>query len=530
MTYFLIITNKYVYILFVAFVSYTGRLTAKIKKNEEQNKLYFTSKQSFKTLPDNITAVDSLLRIADNFFYKDFHKSLYYSQKALKITKKQNNSNLKAEAYYYVAKNFLSLGKYNESFNYIGKGMEEPALKENNYLTALFRYLKICCYAYTNLSYVQIKECQTVLDLIATYNDIKSKLLTADIYMLLVDYYIKKHDYTLAHMYADKSIKIIEGISNKEYLSVRQIYRDGPYVYYFKSLIYINQNNNHKLAYYFLTKAYNQALLEKQKCIYPFMEAFGDYYYQIKDYQKSIDFYLKAIENEKEQRTSIESEINLKISRSYNLLSKYSDKEKYENIFMKLRLYEKNKDDTLIPTIMEDTVNSLEKREQTITHENRKTLVYTIIFFIMLCAIIIYINYRLKNKKKKIIKEKEGLLLKNEIELKKDKQQITTLQKMVNKSFEEVIHLAKTNSPQFWARFREVYPDFYIMMLEINPKIKTSELTFCAYLYLEFTTKEIAEYTFVTIRGVETRRNRLRKKYNIPSDIDFSIWLNTYKK
>lgn len=64
-------------------------------------------------------------------------------------------------------------------------------------------------------------------------------------------------------------------------------------------------------------------------------------------------------------------------------------------------------------------------------------------------------------------------------------------------------------------------------MLIANPKIRTSELTFCAYLYLGFTTKEIADYTFVTIRGVETRRNRLRKKYNIPSDMDFSVWIKS---
>lgn len=87
--------------------------------------------------------------------------------------------------------------------------------------------------------------------------------------------------------------------------------------------------------------------------------------------------------------------------------------------------------------------------------------------------------------------------------------------------FSELIEIAKENSPQFWVSFHQLYPEVYEKMVNISPKIKVPELTFCAYLYLGFSTKDIAEYTCVTVRAVETRKSRLREKYSIPSGIDF---------
>ncbi|MCT4216556.1 hypothetical protein J2O08_13500 [Elizabethkingia anophelis] len=122
----------------------------------------------------------------------------------------------------------------------------------------------------------------------------------------------------------------------------------------------------------------------------------------------------------------------------------------------------------------------------------------------------------------------DQLVIRNKKNRENRENKTDNFQGQLNESFEEIISLAKKNSPHFLFRFKEAYPFFYNRMIEINPKIKIPELTFCLYLYLGFTTKEIANYTFVTIRGVETRRNRLRKKYNIPSNMDFSIWIDNY--
>jgi DNA-binding CsgD family transcriptional regulator len=55
--------------------------------------------------------------------------------------------------------------------------------------------------------------------------------------------------------------------------------------------------------------------------------------------------------------------------------------------------------------------------------------------------------------------------------------------------------------------------------------MQIGDLTFCAYLYLNFSSKDIAQYTFVTPRAVQIRKNRLRKKLNINSEEDIYLWI-----
>jgi len=89
-----------------------------------------------------------------------------------------------------------------------------------------------------------------------------------------------------------------------------------------------------------------------------------------------------------------------------------------------------------------------------------------------------------------------------------------------------IVDLAAKNSPEFLYRFSEMYPNFADSLLMINPQLQTSELIFCAYLKLNLPTKTIATYLFVTPSAVQNRKNRLRKKLNIPSDKDIYFWMN----
>ncbi|MCS3528991.1 hypothetical protein [Chryseobacterium sp. JUb7] len=91
---------------------------------------------------------------------------------------------------------------------------------------------------------------------------------------------------------------------------------------------------------------------------------------------------------------------------------------------------------------------------------------------------------------------------------------------------DEILALAKQNSPRLLNKFRLVYPDFFEKISAIQPNLKNSELIFCIYLKLNLTTKEIATYTFVTPKAIQNRKNRLRKKLNIPSETDIYKWFN----
>jgi len=142
--------------------------------------------------------------------------------------------------------------------------------------------------------------------------------------------------------------------------------------------------------------------------------------------------------------------------------------------------------------------------------------IIVLLIFISLLSLYIFRNY---NKEKKSQKEKNSIIEEKTKEFEK-------LQSKVNNSFDEVVALAKNNDSAFLGRFKEVYPDFCNKLQQTYPDILNSELTFCAYLKLNFSTKEIATYTFTAIKSVQNRKNRLRKRLNIPSDEDIYIWID----
>ncbi|AQX12815.1 hypothetical protein BBD35_10730 [Elizabethkingia meningoseptica] len=92
--------------------------------------------------------------------------------------------------------------------------------------------------------------------------------------------------------------------------------------------------------------------------------------------------------------------------------------------------------------------------------------------------------------------------------------------------FNEVIELAKTNDSHFLSRFQELYPEFIQKLKILNPELETSEITFCAMIKLNFTSKEIANYTFVQHASVQQRKRRIRKRLTIPSDADLYQFFN----
>lgn len=97
-----------------------------------------------------------------------------------------------------------------------------------------------------------------------------------------------------------------------------------------------------------------------------------------------------------------------------------------------------------------------------------------------------------------------------------------------NLAEEEIIRLAKDNSPRLLSKFKVSHPDFFEKLAAIQPNLQNSELIFCIYLKLNLTTKEIATYTFVTPKAIQNRKNRIRKKLNISSSVDIYKWFDEF--
>ncbi|HIB8196972.1 TPA: hypothetical protein ACWX1L_003266 [Elizabethkingia anophelis] len=95
-----------------------------------------------------------------------------------------------------------------------------------------------------------------------------------------------------------------------------------------------------------------------------------------------------------------------------------------------------------------------------------------------------------------------------------------------SKKHEEVVELAKKNDSTFLVKFQETYPEFIAKLQAINPELETSELAFSALIKLNFSSKEIAEYTYIQHASVQQRKRRLRKRLNIPSEVDLYQFFN----
>ncbi len=81
---------------------------------------------------------------------------------------------------------------------------------------------------------------------------------------------------------------------------------------------------------------------------------------------------------------------------------------------------------------------------------------------------------------------------------------------------------------EFEKRFSEIHSNFYSRLLEEYPTLTQSEVKLCAFLKLGMNTKEICSLTFQSVRAVEASRLRLRKKLNITSCENLSMFLQKY--
>lgn len=86
----------------------------------------------------------------------------------------------------------------------------------------------------------------------------------------------------------------------------------------------------------------------------------------------------------------------------------------------------------------------------------------------------------------------------------------------------------------FWDTFEKnfdlIHEHFFRNLRQAYPSLTSSDLKFCALLRMNMTTKEISRFTNLSVRGVETARYRLRKKFALLPDaslvqflIDFNM-------
>lgn len=85
----------------------------------------------------------------------------------------------------------------------------------------------------------------------------------------------------------------------------------------------------------------------------------------------------------------------------------------------------------------------------------------------------------------------------------------------------------KSDWDEFKIHFNNAYPNFFDQLAKISNTLNIQDLRLCAYLKSGQTTKEIAQLTGLSVRSIESRRYRLRKKLNLVRDISLFEFIQT---
>jgi hypothetical protein len=192
----------------------------------------------------------------------------------------------------------------------------------------------------------------------------------------------------------------------------------------------------------------------------------------------------------------------------------------YEMAFSRLNDSLENENRQVIDMVLNQILKL--KDQESDTKVSKSATIAVVALLILLVAIVSFVWRASYNRKK--LGEKELAL-----------QETETINKELTEQIEEnkfnvLIELAKSNNPEFLTLFMELYPEFIQALKTLDLNLRSTELEFCAMAFLNFSTKNISEYTFVTIRAVQIRKNRLRKKFAIPSDADFNNWMREKSK
>jgi len=77
----------------------------------------------------------------------------------------------------------------------------------------------------------------------------------------------------------------------------------------------------------------------------------------------------------------------------------------------------------------------------------------------------------------------------------------------------------------FSKHFNTVHKDFLSKLINKYPNLTSADLKLSAYLYMNLSSKEIAQLLNISLRGVEISRYRLRKKLGLPTEINLVHFL-----
>lgn len=170
---------------------------------------------------------------------------------------------------------------------------------------------------------------------------------------------------------------------------------------------------------------------------------------------------------------------------------------------------------------VKQNIYEIKNHDELEPEKNKQRLLYIVGIIIMIILVGLLYFYVITSRNKK--NTTHPTLEKN----KNDSEAIIEKQDSINKpSVSYYIHLLQENNSSFYLQFLENHPCFREKLLKINPTLKSSDIEFCAYIKLNLETKQIAQLKKTSVRAVEGKKYRIRKKLNIAAEENMYIWMS----
>lgn len=276
------------------------------------------------------------------------------------------------------------------------------------------------------------------------------------------------------------------------------------------------KSKNIDSAEYYVNEANNLALSTKNlfEGKSNVLRAYGELYIAKGENERALKFLFESLAITKEmgnKRRNLEA--YKLIAEAYKNINDIEKENEYLEKYAKLEDSITLADKGILNMSIEKFLNEYTENEQ----KNKNKLYYIIIAVILASTAVILILFNVYEKKQK---QKEARLNQTDLETHK-------LRKKLDSAYEEVAQLAISRDPLFMTKFKEVYAEFYHNLISEYPNLTANDIKFCAMVKLNFSNKEIAQYDNMSIRTVESKKYRLRKKLNLAADTDFNGWITS---
>jgi len=454
--------------------------------------------------------IDSLISIS--FQLADRNEALKISTKTFRLSDEIGYYLGKAKSLKADINTYLGLGEQEKALNSANKLYDIATSEGDDYHTGQALIARALSYAYLGFFEKAMKtnkDAEEVCKKIKDNDDLYSSL--GQVYAgraEIMNLQYESPQKTLA--YDLKSIEYYKKIKNRKK-------RNGWLAIQYSSVGYTYIDlDDYKPAIYYNKKAYELAKLENDSINQAFgLYGLGSAFMEMNQSDSSVHYYKKALP------------IFEKANDVYRLQYIYDDLASiYEKMGDdKIYSYYSKKSRELSDMIRKKEKIETDKVSNTIIEQEKQSWYKSFYIFIGSVVLLAVIFFFFTLKYFKSYKEEKEQKENMEDDLIEKEEELSHLELKINDAFTELLELAKNNDSSFLSRFKEIYPYFYNKLITTYPELTTGQLQFCAMLKLNFTTKEIANYSNISVRSVETRKNRLRKQLEIPSEVDLNKWM-----